>query len=716
MSTCYAELRVELRNTTAPASLEIDLPVIDRTAFRSAGLLQGTITDSNQQAVVNADVRAENTETGISRSLQTDEEGFYQFAAISVGTYRVTTRLLGFSTQIVENVVIEVGRSAVLNFELRIGDISEEVRIESSIALVELNNVSVGQVINERTVQEIPLNGRYFIDLGLLIPGSVTPPQNGFLSPPTRGGGSLALNTAGNREDTVNFQINGITLNDQVNNILNFNPPLASIKEFKIDNSTFSAEYGRNSGAIVNVATRSGTQDLHGEFYEFFRNDALDARNFFNFTSASPPPFKRNQFGGAVGGPVMIPRFGDGGPAFWSGRERTFFFFTYERLRQRQEVDLNTLVLSDAQRTSVVDPVIRRLIEFIPRPNFFDSSGAPRFVGSARATADVDQWTIDISHNISANDRLHGYYAYQDAVRTEPTLQGTTIPGFGDVRLGLRQILTLNETHIFSPNLINEARFGFNRISFTAKPVFELNPSTLGINIGVNDAIGLPQINIAGGFNFGGPSRLPQGRKDTTIVLADTLNYLRGRHSLKFGGEYRVFYNNGFTGDTGAVNFPSIAAFIAGNANSFSIILGDRVNKIKQTSFGMFVQDSFKWRPNFTFDLGFRYDLNLAPKESEDRFIVFDPATASLLRVGRDIDQPYRSNYTNLQPRVGFAWDPFKNGKTSVRAAYGIFVEQPMTNAVTNTAANPPLASPLSFTGAIRLDNAITLATAAGLS
>lgn len=684
--------------------------------FSSTGILHGNVLDSNGAAVFDAEIVALNTETGISRSGKTDSAGFYQFAAMPVGAYAITVRRQGFQTQTVHSVNVEIGRTIVLDFKLGIGTLSEQVDVPSDSPLVDLTGVSVGQVINQRTVQEIPLNGRYFVDLGLLVPGSVTPPQNGFLSPPTRGGGSLALNTAGNREDTINFQINGITLNDQVNNILNFNPPLASIREFKIDNSTFSAEYGRNSGSVINVATRSGTRDFHGELYEFFRNNALDARNFFNFTSDEPPPFKRNQFGGALGGPVILPRFGEGGPALWNGKNSTFFFFTYESLQQRQGVDLNTLVLSDAQRASVTDPIIRRLIQLIPLPNFIDSSGSPRFVGSAKASADTKQWTIDISHIISANDLLHAYYAYHNSVRNEPTLQGTTLPGFGDVRLGVRQILTFNETHIFGPNLVNEARFGFNRISFTGKAAAEFNPAEFGINIGVDQPIGLPQINIPGGFNFGGPARLPQGRKDTTFVFSDTVNYLRGRHSLKLGGEFRLFYNHNFLLDTGSVNFPSVPAFLAGNANSFLITLGELTNIIKQPSVGVFVQDVFRVLPNLTLDLGFRYDLNFVPTERDDRFIVFDPQTVSLLRVGRDIDQPFRSNYKNFQPRLGFAWDPFGNGRTSLRTAYAIMVEQPMTNAVANTSVNPPLATPLSFTGAIRLDNAINIATAAGLA
>ncbi|MGH9900892.1 MAG: TonB-dependent receptor domain-containing protein, partial [Pyrinomonadaceae bacterium] len=177
-----------------------------------------------------------------------------------------------------------------------------------------------------------------------------------------------------------------------------------------------------------------------------------------------------------------------------------------------------------------------------------------------------------------------------------------------------------------------------------------------------------------------------------------------------------MFYNNSSQQDTGSFNFPSVAAFLAGNANSFNITLDDRMNSIKQGSIGLFVQDSFKWRHNVTLELGLRYDLNQTPTDRYDRFVVFDPRTASLLRVGRDIAEPYRTNNKNFQPRVGLAWDPFGDGRTSVRAAYAILVEQPMTNAVTNTATNPPLAVRLTFTGAVRLDNAITLARAAGNS
>jgi hypothetical protein len=683
---------------------------------QSNASLTGRVFDQNNSVVTGARVTARNIATNLERVAIADNLGTYQFAALPIGFYRLETRADGFRTKVIERLQTEVGSVVVQDIQLEVGDVSQVVHVNADTEAVELSTTAVGQVINERTVQEIPLNGRYFIDLGLLIPGSVTPPQNGSLSPPTRGGGALALNTAGNREDTVNFQINGITLMDQVNNILNFNPPLTSIREFKIDNSTFSSEYGRNSGAIVNVATRSGTQDFHGELYEFFRNNALDARNFFNFVSPEPPPFKRNLLGGAIGGPIRLPHFGEGGPIFRQGKPRAFFFFSYEALRQRQGVDLNSLVLSDAQRLSVTNPVVKNLVELIPRANFVDSSGAPRFIGSASATADVNQGTIDISYDISPRDRVHGYYVLQRALRTEPNLQGNTIPGFGDIRDGLRQILTLSATRIFTPSLVNDLRLGFNRIYFTATPKFAVNPATFGINDGVNQPFGLPQINVAGGLNFGGPVQMPQGRGDTTVILADTVNYIRGRHSLKFGGEYRSFYNNNFVNDTGLFNFPSIGAFINGVANSFSITLDPRVTSVKQDAIGAFIEDRFKWRNNLTLEIGLRYDANLTPTERYDRFVVFDPESNSLLRVGRDIDQVYESNAKNFQPRFGFAWDPFGDGRTSVRSAYAIMVEQPTSNIAAQMSSNPPLATPFSITGAVSLANAINVARPAGNS
>jgi len=683
---------------------------------QSNASIQGEVTDQNGAVIPEARITLRSEMIGVERKTVTDSGGRYEIAALPLGDYTVEVRSNGFKTQMIHGIHVAVRQIVNQDIRMDVGDITQLVSVTSNTPLVERTTISVGQVIDDHIVQQLPLNGRHFIDLALLVPGSVTPPQNGFLSAPVRGLGSAGLNTAGNREDAVNVQINGITLNDEINNVITLLPPVSSIQEFKIDNSSFSAEYGRNSGGIINVATRQGTNDFHGEIFEFFRNDALDARNFFNFTTSQPPPFKRNQFGGAVGGPLMLPRFGEGGPAIgYNGRSRTFFFFSYEGLRQQQGIDLNSLVLSDGQRASVSDPIIRRLVELIPRANFTDSSGGARFIGSTAATVLVDQWTIDISHSLTRRDLVHGYYAIQHDDRNEPTLAGNTTPGFGDIREGVRQIFTLNETHIFSHVVVNEARFGFNRSYILARSAALLNSEEFGIANGVNEPIGLPTINVAGGLNFGGPFPLTT-RGDTNFVASDTLSRVHGRHSIKVGGEYRLILSNMSSRDPGAFNFPSVAAFIVGNANSFSITLGDRSASISQGALDVFVQDNFKWRPNVTFEMGLRYAWNMTPTERFNRFVVFDPTTVSLVRVGVDIDQVYKTNAKNFQPRLGLVWDPFKDGRTSVRAAYAIATEQPLVNAVQTTTANPPFALPLTVTGTVRLDNAINLASAAGLA
>ena len=679
--------------------LVIALPV----SAQSTASIEGQVIDQHGAVMPGVRIVARNAAIAVERVATSDTSGRYQLPALPVGDYTVEAIANGFKKQVVASLRIEVGRVVTQNFQLEVGNVSEQVTISSANDGIERSTISVGYVMDQRAVQDIPLNGRYFLDLGLLVPGSVTPPQGAFSASPMRGLGSLAINTAGNREETINYQINGITLNNLTFSSISFQPSINTIQEFKADNSTFNAEYGQSSGAVVNIATRSGANVFHGELFEFFRNDALDARNFFEFTSQHPAPFKRNQFGGNVGGPII--------------RDKLFFFVSYEGLRQRQGLDLNSVVLSDAQRTSTTDPIITRLIAFIPRANFIDSSGTPRFVSSASAPVNVDQWTADVSYNLSERDRVHGYYAIQRSELSEPNRFGNTIPGFGHVARALRQIFTLNETHTFSQSVVNELRLGFNRFSSTSTPLAQLNPAELGIKNGVKEPIGLPQINIAGGsLNLGGPANQPSGRGDTTFVVANTLSWLVGPHSLKLGGEYRQFFNNNFRHTTGSFNFPSITAFLAGTANSFSITRGSQTTSIAQGALGFFAQDNYKLHSRLTLELGLRYEWNMTPSERYDRFVIFDPETNSLLRVGTHFDKVYHENNNNFQPRVGFAWLPFTSDQTVVRGAYGIYVDQPMTSIVTGLGGNPPLATPLTFTGTIRLGNAITLAGPAGLA
>jgi hypothetical protein len=257
------------------------------THAQSTALLNGTVSDASGAAVPSAKVILRNTATSGEWNTQTNGAGLYVFPSVPPGSYQITVTQAGFQTLVVTGLRLDVATSVTKDLQLAVGSVSQQVQVTTEAPLIETSTTGVGQVINSKTVQEIPLNGRHFVDLNLLTPGTVTPPANGFLTAPLRGQGSFAINTAGQREDTTNWLVNGINLNDPVQNQVTFQPPIDTLEEFKVDNSTFPAQYGRNAGAIVNIATRSGTNEYHGEGFEFFRNNALDARNYFNAVGTS---------------------------------------------------------------------------------------------------------------------------------------------------------------------------------------------------------------------------------------------------------------------------------------------------------------------------------------------------------------------------------------------------------------------------------------------
>lgn len=668
---------------------------------QSTATLQGTVTDAQSAVMPGVSVTIKNTATGIERVVVTTATGEYVAASLPPGHYQVVSHIDGFSEQTRE-IDLGVAQTIVMNVKLSVGALAENVTVSGAAPLIETATVSVGQVMAERTVQEIPLNGRHFVDLGPLMPGGITPPQNAGLSAPLRGQGSFSFFSAGNRETSVNFMLNGVNLNDLSNSQVTFQPSINTVSEFKVDNSTFSAEYGRNSGAIVNVATRSGANAFHGEGFDFYRDDKFDSRNYFNPEPNPKSPFNRKQFGFNLGGPIM--------------KNRTFFFYSYEGLRHVQGVDLNAGVLTDAQRAAVTDPLAKRLLTYIPLGNTTDASGQSRLLASGIAPVNIDQNTIDVRHTIGQNDDLHGYYAFQKDLRQEPNAQGNTVPGFGDTRGGKRQIMTLNETHIFSQALVNEARAGFNRIQINFNPLVVVNPADLGISNGINFPIALPQISITAlGLNLGGPAGFPQGRTVQTSVASDTATVLHGNHIVKFGGEFRHTTVATFTNDPGSFTYPTVAAFQTGLGNAFSITLGDRAVNLHINTLGAFVQDSITLGPRVKLDVGLRYDYIGAPTEPNNSLVLFDAAKVALVRLGSGIDQPH-SNGSDFQPRLGVIWNPTGDSKLAVRAAYAVMVNQTNTGYIAGAGANPPLAVPLNVSGAVRLDSALATAQASGLA
>ena len=650
---------------------------------QSTASLAGVVTDSTGALLPAATVTVHNNGTGTDRVVTSDRAGEYVVPSLPPGEYSVTVVASGFGNFSVRLLPLQVDQKASLNVKMPLASTGEIIQVEAAAPLIDAESITVGQVIDRQTVQEIPLNGRHFLDLTVLTPGGVTAPANGSLTAPSRGLGANSFVTAGNREDSNNFQVNGVNLNDMVQNQITFQPSINTTSEFKINNQTFSAEYGRSSGSVVNVSTKSGTNSFHGELFEYLRNEALDARNYFNPAGTQIAPLKRHNFGAALGGPI------------W--RDHTFFFASYEGLRQSQGLTLNSGVLTAAQRAGVTDPVSQKLLALIPLAN--DSTGS-RFIGIAGGPVQTDQGTIDLSHTFRGGDTVHAFYAAQKDKRTEPTLQGNTVGGFGDNRAATRQILTINETHVFTPRLVNEARLGFNRIGIAFNPNVTTDPTTLGLGTGTTGANGIPQITITGpGLNFGGPSGFPQGRTDTLGIFSDTATYTVGKHSVKFGGEFRRFLNANFSSDTGSLGFNSVANFQAGRATSFAITPTRVSNRIYVNAVGGFVQDAWKVLPTLTLELGLRYEWNGSPLDGADRLVVFDLPSTSLIRVGTNGlgHSPYKQNF-NYEPRVGFAYDVFGTGKTILRGAYGYMADQPETNVVTGLNGNPPFASRVTYT------------------
>src|SRR5215472_4544117 len=413
---------------------------------QSTGGIQGIVTDPAGAPIPGASVTARSEGTGEERTTTTESSGDYLIPSLPVGNYRLDIKAPGMAPLAVTGLAVTVGGTTKQDAVMKIASAAESVEVVAAAPLVESSSVSVGTTISQTTVQEVPLNGRHFVDLALLTTGTVTPPANGFLTAPLRGQGSFSFNSAGAREDSVNFMINGVNLSDPNQNQITFQPTINTVDEFKVDNSTFSAEYGRNSGSIVNIATRPGVDTWHGEAYEFLRNSDLDARNFSNPTfigsgaSLTPnlqSPFKRNQFGGDGGGALQ--------------KDKTFLFLTFEGLRQRQSVPLSATTLSDAQRAqalSTSDPLIQKLIPLIPSAN----SGVNQFVSSAVAPVNIEQGTANFSHVFSEKQRVNVYYAIQKDERNEPpSTDSNSFPGGGDQRNGQRELLTLNDSWVVSP-------------------------------------------------------------------------------------------------------------------------------------------------------------------------------------------------------------------------------------------------------------------------
>ncbi|HLH29645.1 MAG TPA: TonB-dependent receptor, partial [Terriglobia bacterium] len=534
-------------------------------------------------------------------------------------------------------------------------------------------------------ILDIPLNGRFFLDLAMLTAGTVVPSTNNrtFLAVPS-GIGISGINASGTREDSTNYLFDGINLSDMSQNQITFQPNVDSIQEFKVQTNAFSAEYGRNAGIIVNAISKSGTNSLHGSAWEFVRNEKLDAKNFFDRPDFPIPPFKRNIYGYSFGGPII--------------RDKTFFFTSYEGREGREVTNLNAQVPTAAERATVTNPAVLKLLTLVPNPNTGN-----RFIGTAPRKRELNQFTGRFDQSFSSKDSMFGNFIWNHDSRTEPTLQLNNLPGFGDFRPARRYLLSLGETHIFSSTMTNEVHAGMNRVHIEFDPdvLGKLNSQDFGLTTGSSV---FPNINVSGVMRFGGIDTFPQGRGDNAYEFNDTLAWIHGRHSVKVGTEFRRFQNNNFNGGTGGtITFPSLAAFLAGAPSSATQTQLPVNSALRVSAVDAFVQDDFKMNTRWTWNVGLRWEYNGVPNDVHNHLANFDAVQGKLIQIGQGLERPYARQFTNFGPRIGFAYDLTGKGKTVVRAGAGLYFDQPVTNIVGDLAANPPFSSAVNFTSGVVL-------------
>src|SRR5215831_6017009 len=411
--------------------------------FAQNAALVGTVRDQAQAVIPGAKVALKNTETGVELTTNTDEMGSYEFPTVRPGSYALTVEKAGFRSFMQSPLVIAVGQRDRADAVLQVGEVSAVISVEAVGTTVQTETSAMGDVVDNKKIADIPLNGRFFLDLALLTAGTVVPSTNNrtFLAAPS-GIGISGINASGTREDSTNYMLDGINLSDMVQNQITFQPNIDMIQEFKVQTNAFSAEYGRNAGIIINGVSKSGTNGFHGTAYEFVRNSVFDAKNFFD-PAGKIAPFKRNIFGYSVGGPII--------------KNKTFFFHSYEGRRGREVATINTIVPTAAQRSAVTSPVIQKLLTLIPSAN--DTTGT-RFVGSASRQRTLNQETGRIDHNFNERNYIFGSFIINRDQRTEPTLQGNSLPGFGDTRPAKRLLISLGYIKVVSPTITNELRAG----------------------------------------------------------------------------------------------------------------------------------------------------------------------------------------------------------------------------------------------------------------
>jgi Carboxypeptidase regulatory-like domain/TonB-dependent Receptor Plug Domain/TonB dependent receptor len=672
----------------------------------AGGTILGTVKDPSGRVIADVHIVMENVATGVSRDVVTNEEGFYSAPNLLPGTYELTFSAKGFKTEVHRGIMLTVGASVSLDQVLRVGSVTEKVMVQSEIPAVQLSSSDISAVVNAATVRELPLNGRSWTDLAQLQPGvSAIHTQPDFSAGTDRGnrGFGQQLTISGARPQQNNYRLDGVSLNDYANgapgSVLGGNLGVDAIQEFSVLTSNYSAEYGKTSGGVVNAITRSGTNQIHGSAYEFLRNSKLDAKNYFDDPTQPIPPFRRNQFGGTIGGPIQ--------------KDKTFAFVDFEAIRQSKGITTVATVPSAAARggtlcsspennqctpTQVtVAPQAQAYFTFYhlpsaPLPGSNGDLGLYTF--PAQQVVNENFLTARVDHNFSSKDNLFGTYMFDRTPYSSPD-------GLNNVEfetLTSRQFLALEETHIFSPSFANSIRIGGNHEAVNNNQSLKaINPDAARTDLGVGGPAfagrAAAQVLFSGGISdmTGGVGGSPTYIYHwNSLQFYDDAFLTKATHSLRFGVAFERLFLNVIadTDPNGIWRFGDLPSFLTANPSKFQGGIASTLSprNLRQNIFALYLQDDWRLKPNLTLNLGLRYELATVPLETSGKTANLRNLSDPLPICGHLVSGQcagtgsFFSNPTlkNIEPRFGFAWDPFGKGRTAVRGGVGIFDVLPL--------------------------------------
>ncbi|MCZ2150839.1 MAG: TonB-dependent receptor [Bryobacterales bacterium] len=670
----------------------------------------GTITDSTGAAVPGVSIQVRRVETGETRGFRTDDTGNYIIPSLEIGEYEITAEATGFQREVRKGIILELNQKARIDFQLKVGSVTDTIEVTGLAPVLKTDDATVGDVVDRRRITELPLNGRNFAQLAVL--GS---PGVRLVPFPIMNGERLAA--SGQRENQNQFTMDGIVIQNNLINSVSVRPSLEAMEEFKVQTGNFSAEFGNFSGAQVNIALRSGANELHGTLFEFLRNDKLDARTFFERPIDPKAPFRRNQFGAVISGPVYIP-------GLYSGKDRTFFMFNFELLRHRlagstpatvlpldfRGGDFSSLlaankIIRDPRTGNVfpgnvipkdqISPQALALLRYIPTPN---QSGILNYQARTRNDIDNNQYLGRVDHVFNERDRIFSHFVYQTNalvnVGANPYDRGYDSPTDYNI--------ALNYTHLFSPTVINELRVGWTRFKWFTGNQFTNTDFSILKEFGMvgypTDPFlaGLPSIGISG--YLGMSSTGPGPKVDDTGQIADNISVIKGRHALKAGVDIRLTQEvekaanlmRGSISFTGDMTGNPAADFMVGLPRSVTGVEALLRAQARDWKYGAYLMDDWHVTPRLTLNLGVRYQLATVVKDPRGSLRSLDPRDLTRLYPELGVSTAlYEGDHNNFAPRIGFAYRPFGT-KTVFRGGYGLYYNSNQLNNFTILVRNPP--------------------------